>query len=129
MSGSEDSRPLVSIIIPTYNEAENIVELIRRLTDTLQTTPFEIIVVDDNSPDKTWEVVEDLALREPRVRVIRRVAERGLSSAVTTGMATARGRSFAVMDADLQHDESILPEMVGAVTSGQFDVCIGSRAS
>ncbi|MBI3395172.1 MAG: glycosyltransferase family 2 protein [Spirochaetia bacterium] len=125
----QEARPAVSVIIPTYNESLNIGELIERLEETLKSTSHEIIVVDDNSPDKTWEIAEGIAETNTSLRVIRRIKERGLSSAVVTGMEVAAGRTFAVMDADLQHDEKILPQMVETILKGEADVCIGSRAT
>lgn len=104
---------MLSIIIPTYNERKNILILIERLENVLTVAqiPFEIIVVDDDSPDLTWQVVEDLLLTKPHVRLYRRVNQRGLSSAVIQGLSQAKGDYLAVMDADLQHDENILPAM------------------
>ncbi len=119
----------LSIIIPTYNESQNISILIEKIKKALGTLPHEIIVVDDNSPDRTWEVVEKISRADASVRVIRRLHDRGLSSAVISGMEVAAGRCFAVMDADMQHDEAILPRMTGAVLSGQFDIAIGSRGT
>ena len=121
------TRPQVSVIIPTYNESGNIALLISKIKQRLQQISHEIIVVDDNSPDGTWEIVENISYTDPMVRVIRRVNDRGLSSAVITGMGVAGGETFAVIDADLQHDESILPEMVRLVRENQCDVAIGSR--
>lgn len=122
----EDEEPAVSVIIPTYNEAENIPLLLDRLQEVLAGLTYELIVVDDDSPDRTWAVVAAAARRDPRIKSIRRTDARGLSSAVLTGMYSARGRTLAVIDADLQHDERILPVMVERVHEGA-DVCIGSR--
>ena len=104
---------MLSVIIPTYNEKDNIKVLIERLESVLSKNeiPFELIVVDDDSPDLTWQVVEELVLSKPHVRLYRRVNQRGLSSAVIQGFSQAKGDYLAVIDADLQHDESILPEM------------------
>ena len=123
------ARPAVSVILPTYNEAENIPVLLERLGQVLKSIAHEIIVVDDNSPDHTWEIADAIAAENPRIRVVRRLTGRGLSSAVVAGMSVAAGRTFAVMDADLQHDEAILPELVAAVDSGDCDLAIGSRGS
>jgi len=119
--------PILSVIIPTYNEAQNIVELLGRLKTVLQSIAHEIIVVDDNSPDHTWEVAERFADGDSSVFVLRRFTDRGLSSAVVTGMSIATGRYLAVIDADLQHDETILPDMVRAMENEQLDLCIASR--
>jgi dolichol-phosphate mannosyltransferase len=121
------STPTVSVIIPTFNERDNIAVLIERLAQTLIDFDYEIIVVDDDSPDRTWEVVETLALDQPRLRLLRRVGRRGLSSAVIDGMAMAEGIVLAVMDADLQHDEAVLPDLVSAVIDDGADLCLGSR--
>lgn len=120
--------PRLSIIIPTYNESANIPILIERIGDVLSSTDYEIIVVDDNSPDRTYEIVQNIGKTNPRVRCIRRLHERGLSSAVVTGMAASEADYFAVMDADLQHDERILPQLLDAVASGSCDLAVGSRA-
>lgn len=119
--------PTVSVVIPTYNERENIPILLERLAGVLADFDYEIVVVDDDSPDRTWQMVEDLGARNHRIRVLRRVGSRGLSSAVIDGMAVARGRVLAVMDADLQHDEAVLPDIIAAVLDDQADVCLGSR--
>lgn len=115
------------MIVPTYNEADNIVEVIDRLRRALRDLSHEIIVVDDDSPDGTWQAARRHGTGDPAVRVIRRIGERGLASAVLDGMAAAEGGALAVMDGDLQHDESVLPEMVRSVLDGRADVCVGSR--
>lgn len=117
----------LSIVIPTFNESENIVVLLDRLVEVLAPLNFEVIVVDDDSPDLTWKFVESYAANNERVRVIRRMDAKGLSSAVTTGMLQANGACIAVMDADLQHDETILPQMARKVLEEGFDVAVGSR--
>ena len=117
----------VSVIVPTYNEAENIVEVIDRLRRALRGQSHEIIVVDDDSPDGTWQRARRHAADDPGVRVIRRIGRRGLASAVLDGMAAATGDALAVMDGDLQHDETVLPEMVVSVLDGDADVCVGIR--
>ncbi len=121
--------PRLSIIIPTYNESANVPILIERIGAVMKGTDYEIIVVDDNSPDRTYEVVQNIGKKNPRVRGIRRLHERGLSSAVVTGMAASEAEFFAVMDADLQHDERILPNLLEAVASGSCDLAVGSRAT
>jgi dolichol-phosphate mannosyltransferase len=124
-----DGVPVVSIVTPTYNEAANVPLFVEAIGDVLADTTYEIIVVDDDSPDRTWEVAGKLGQADPRVRVIRRFGESGLSSAVMAGLGSARGQVLVVMDADLQHDEAILPRMVGLLSSDQADVVIGSRAT
>ena len=117
----------VSVIVPTYNEADNIVEVIDRLRRAMAGQTHEIIVVDDDSPDGTWQLARRHGAGDPAVRVIRRIGERGLASAVLNGMAAAEGDAFAVIDGDLQHDESVLPEMVRSVLDDGADVCVGTR--
>ncbi len=121
--------PVVSVITPTFNEAENLPILIERLHDALGDTPHEIIVADDDSPDRTWEVAEQIAATDASVSVMRRFHDPGLSASVLDGMTMAKGDVLAVIDADLQHDESILADMVERVRSGAADVCVGSRST
>ena len=117
----------VSVIVPTYNEADNVVEVIDRLRRALGGESHEIIVVDDDSPDGTWQRARRRGAGDPCVRVIRRIGRRGLASAVLDGMAAAEGDALAVIDGDLQHDESVLPEMVRSVLDDGADVCVGTR--
>ena len=117
----------VSVVVPTYNEAQNIVEVITRLQHTLNGWAHEIVVVDDDSPDGTAQIVEDRFGCDETVRVLCRVGCRGLASAVLEGMAVAWGDVLAVIDGDLQHDESVLPAMVTRVLEGGADVCVASR--
>jgi dolichol-phosphate mannosyltransferase len=117
---------MLSLILPTYNEAENLPVILPQLQKALASIPHEIIVVDDNSPDRTWEKAETLKKHYPSLVVIRRVGRRGLSSAVVEGFLAAKGETLAVMDADGQHDSELLPKMIEAIESGS-DVVIGSR--
>jgi dolichol-phosphate mannosyltransferase len=123
------SQPVVSVVTPTFNEAENIPLLVSRLHDALEDIPHEIVIADDDSPDRTWAVAEELAEKDPTVVVMRRFHDPGLSASVLDGMSVARGEVLAVIDADLQHDETILPVMVEHVRSGDADVCVGSRST
>jgi dolichol-phosphate mannosyltransferase len=118
--------PQLSLIIPTYNESKNIPVLVERLSQCLLNIDKEVIIVDDNSPDKTWEVARNLSLTYPWLRVIRRIHDRGLSSAVLAGFAVAEGDCLVVMDADLQHDEQIIPQFFEAFLGGA-DIIVGSR--
>lgn len=120
--------PQVSVIVPTYNEVENIIDVLDRLRATLRDWSYEIIVVDDDSPDGTWRVARQHSSGDAAVRVIRRLNDRGLSSAVLAGMAVAEGEALAVIDADGQHDETILPEMLRSVLEDDADVCVGTRS-
>jgi len=104
--------PELSLVVPTFNEAENLRVLLPRLEDTLKGLEYEVIVVDDDSPDGSWRVARDHGEKDARVRFVRRENARGLGTAVLEGFRQARGRVLAVMDADLQHDETILPRIV-----------------
>lgn len=117
---------MLSLVLPTYNEAANITSLIDVLDVVLHELPHEIIVVDDDSPDGTWKVVEHVSKKYPTVRVLRRVGRRGLSSAVVEGFDMARGDMLAVMDADGQHDASLLLTLVASLKNGA-DIALGSR--
>lgn len=116
----------LSIILPTYNEAANLPELLERISGVLKEGAFEVIVVDDDSPDKTWETAEKLTQKYPMLRVIRRINRRGLSSAVTEGFAAAKGDTLLVMDADLQHDPAIILQLKDAIMNGA-DIAVASR--
>ncbi len=121
--------PRLSIIIPTYNEAGNIVVLLDRIKSTLESAGFnnyEVIVVDDNSPDGTCRVVRKYGERDPRIQCMLRVNERGLSSAVVEGFKRARGEVLVVMDADLQHPPEVIPRLVEAIGNGA-DIAVASR--
>lgn len=120
--------PVLSIVSPTFNEALNIPTLVSNVAAAMGDMPYELIIVDDDSPDRTWEVAEQLAETDPSVRVLRRFHDKGLSPAVMAGMETARADVFAVIDADGQHDERILPQLAEAILSGNADVAVGSRA-
>ncbi len=119
--------PVVSVITPTYDEAENIPVLIERVHAALADIPHEIIVADDNSPDGTWRVADELAAHDDSLVVVRRFHDHGLSAAVLDGMSVARGSYLAVIDADLQHDASVLPVMLELLRSDSADVVVGSR--
>ncbi|TGK00572.1 glycosyltransferase family 2 protein [Leptospira semungkisensis] len=119
--------PSVSVILPTYNESENLPIAADRISRSLSGFNHEIIVVDDDSPDHTWEIAENLQEKIPQLRVIRRLTGKGLSSAVLTGMGAAEGEVFVVMDSDLQHDEKILPEMIRSFYERDVDLCLGTR--
>jgi dolichol-phosphate mannosyltransferase len=118
-----------SLIIPTYNEAKNVVSLLDQLTKLL--TPelgdaFELIVVDDDSPDQTWSVALEIARQNPRVRVIRRRGEKGLSTAVIRGWQAGRGEIIGVMDADLQHPPEVNVALLREIQNGA-ELAAGSR--
>ncbi|TPQ32538.1 dolichol monophosphate mannose synthase [Bradyrhizobium guangdongense] len=119
--------PELSVVVPTFNERDNVTVLYRRLEATLQGVAWEAIFVDDNSPDGTFDVVRSLAQRDSRVRCIRRIGRRGLSGACIEGILASSAPYAAVIDADLQHDESQLPKMLALLQSGQADLVVGSR--
>lgn len=116
----------LSIIIPTFNERANIAELVKRLEQALGTIKWEVIFVDDDSPDGTAAVVKHIARHNTRVRCIHRVGRRGLAGACIEGMLSSAASLVAVMDADLQHDETLLLTMYEAIHQGA-DLVIGSR--
>ena len=115
----------LSLIVPTYCERQNIATLIERVHQSLSSYSYELIVVDDNSPDGTSELAQSLSKDYP-VRVITRRNERGLASAVVEGFKQAVGGILGVIDADLQHPPEILPELLGGVRNGA-EVAIASR--
>jgi dolichol-phosphate mannosyltransferase len=118
--------PQLAVIAPAFNERDNVRLLYEKLVAALDGIPFELIVVDDNSPDGTAGVVKDLARQYPNVRCIHRIGRRGLSSAVVEGISASAAPYFAVVDADLQHDEAILPRMYAKATAGD-DIVVGTR--
>lgn len=119
----------LAIVVPTLDERENVVELIRRLESVLAGIEYEVVVVDDDSADGTPAAVRALALRDPRVRLVQRVGRRGLSSACVEGMLATAAPTVAVMDADLQHDETILPAMLAKLKAEHLDLVVGTRVS
>ncbi|MDP6482158.1 MAG: glycosyltransferase, partial [Acidimicrobiales bacterium] len=118
----------LSLVIPTFNEAGNIADLVRRLHALLDGAgvSHELIVVDDDSPDRTWEVAGALVGEVPTLRVLRRTGETGLATAVVCGWAHARSRVLGVIDGDGQHPPEVLPELLG-VLDESTDVAIASR--
>src|SRR5580658_1650808 len=117
----------LAIVLPTFNESGNVGLLVDRLARTLAGIHYEIIFVDDDSPDGTAEVVRSFAKNRDNVRVLERIGRRGLASASIEGILAASAPFVAVMDADLQHDESILPEMLGRMREENLDLVVGSR--
>jgi dolichol-phosphate mannosyltransferase len=117
----------LSIVVPTFKESGNIAELVQRLDAALEGIDWEVIFVDDNSPDGTTEVVKAIAAADPRVRCLRRVRRRGLAGACIEGMLSSSAPYVGVMDADLQHDENLLPRMLATLRKGDTDLVVGSR--
>src|SRR5262245_58317391 len=111
--------PELSVIVPTFNERDNVTVLYRRLEATLANVAWEVVFVDDNSPDGTWDVVRALAQQDSRVRYIRRIGRRGLSGACIEGILASSAPFVAVIDADLQHDETQLPKMLLLLASAE----------
>ena len=126
MGGAE---PLLSIVLPTYNERENLPVLLDRLASVLgeRGVSYEIIVVDDDSPDGTWMVALEYAEKGLPVRLVRRRGERGLATAVARGIQEARGKYIVVMDADLQHPPEKVPELLDKALSEKADLVVASR--
>ncbi|RYE81809.1 MAG: polyprenol monophosphomannose synthase, partial [Hyphomicrobiales bacterium] len=118
--------PQLAVIVPSYNERDNIVPLYDKVAAALQGIAFEFIVVDDNSPDGTAGVAKELARERHNVRCIHRIGRRGLSSAVTEGISASAAPYFAVIDADHQHDETVLPQMYAKAIAGD-DIVVGTR--
>jgi dolichol-phosphate mannosyltransferase len=125
-AGGDRVGPEITVIAPTFNERDNVAELARRIGISLQGIDWELIFVDDRSPDGTAEAARDLARSDRRVRVLERIGRRGLSSASIEGMLSSAADFVAIIDADLQHDESLLPRMVDAARGGA-DLVIASR--
>lgn len=118
----------LAIVVPTFNEAANVPRLVAKLDAALQGRAWEAIFVDDDSPDGTADAARAIALTDPRVRVIQRIGRRGLSSACIEGMCATAAPVVAVIDGDLQHDETILPVMLDALhADAALDLAIGSR--
>jgi dolichol-phosphate mannosyltransferase len=119
-----------SLVIPTYNESFNIVQLCRRIISSLEETrlDFEIIIVDDDSCDLTWKIAGGLAAHDSRIRVIRRFREKGLAHSVVDGWKESRGEILGVIDGDLQHPPEALQEMIGRILCLPGpDIVIASR--
>lgn len=119
--------PELSIIVPTFNERENVGELIRRLDETLMGCSWEVIFVDDDSPDGTCRLVREMAQNDYRIRCVQRIGRRGLSSACIEGMLASSAPYLAVIDGDLQHDETLLLPMLHSLKNTGNDVVVGSR--
>ena len=117
----------LSIIVPTLNEVSNIEPLLERLSAALSGHEWEVVFVDDDSDDGTANLLLRLSREQPNVRCIRRIGRRGLSSAVIEGMLAVSAPFIAVMDADLQHDERLLPEMLRRVRDSECDIAVASR--
>ena len=119
--------PDLTVVVPTFNEVRNVPLLVERLDRVLAHLSWEIVFVDDDSPDGTADAVRALARRDPRIRLIQRIGRRGLSSACVEGVLSSSAPIFAVMDADLQHDDERLHDMVERLVKDDLDIVVGSR--
>ena len=117
----------LAIVLPTFNESENVGPMVDRLEKALAGIRYEVIFVDDDSPDGTTDVVRRLAQSHDNLRVLRRIGRRGLASACIEGILGASAPIVAVMDADMQHDETVLPEMLRRMRDENLDLVVGSR--
>jgi dolichol-phosphate mannosyltransferase len=119
--------PELTLVIPTLNERDNIGPLIDLLDEVLDTVSWEVIFVDDDSPDGTAERIREISRRDRRVRCLQRIGRRGLTTACIEGALAASAPYIAVMDADMQHDEKLLPQMLAMLKSEPVDLVVGSR--
>ena len=115
---------MISVVLPTYNEAENIIPLIKQIQNNLKGNKFEIIVVDDNSPDQTGMIARNIFKGNEKIKIYTR-KERGLAGAVLWGLKKAKGPVCAVMDTDFNHDPKNLPIMIRELS--RSDLVVGSR--
>jgi dolichol-phosphate mannosyltransferase len=119
--------PALAIVVPTFNEAANVRVLVEKIRHVLPDDSWEIVFVDDDSTDGTQQVLHELCRSEPAIRAISRIGRRGLSSAVVEGILSTSAPFVAVMDADLQHDERLLPRMLAEMRDDTADIVVGSR--
>ena len=117
----------LAIVIPTFKERLNIRPLLERLAAALEGTEYEVVFVDDDSPDLTAAAVRSIAREDPKVRVLQRIHRRGLASACVEGMMATAAPYIAVMDADLQHDETVLPRMLALLKAENLDLVVATR--
>ncbi|MBE7197751.1 MAG: glycosyltransferase family 2 protein [Parafilimonas terrae] len=127
VKAKEQAAPVLTIVSPTYNERLNVRPFTLSIAKVMKDVPWEVIFVDDDSPDGTCAEIIALSREGFPVRVIRRIGRRGLASAVVEGAMSARSDIIAVMDSDMQHDEAKLPEMLRALTETDADVVVASR--
>ncbi|MEZ5848145.1 MAG: glycosyltransferase family 2 protein [Geminicoccaceae bacterium] len=125
--GVRESAPVLAVVVPTYRERDNLRPLTEAIATALAGIPFEIVIVDDDSPDGTAARARSMAQADPRIRVIQRLHRRGLATACIEGMLATAAPYLAVIDADMQHDERLLPEMLRTLREGTCDIVIGSR--
>jgi len=125
-SGNAQS-PELSVVVPTFKEHDNILPLIKLLDEALAGIAWEVIFVDDDSPDATAALIREIGRARANVRIVHRVGRRGLSTAVIEGMLASSAPYLGVIDADMQHDEKLLPRMLQILLAGDADVVVGSR--
>ena len=118
---------IISIVIPTFNESQNIIPLIKNLIVLISDFEYEIIVVDDDSPDGTSEEVNKYMKLNKRIKLITRIGRSGLSSAIKEGLIFAQGKYLLVIDGDGQHHPSFILNMLEEMQRGKYDIVIGSR--
>jgi dolichol-phosphate mannosyltransferase len=119
----------LTVVVPTFEERDNIAPLIARLAAALDGIAWEVVFVDDDSPDGTAAAVRAGARADRRVRIVQRLGRRGLSSACVEGMLSSAAPYIAVMDADLQHDETLLPQRLARLKAEELDHGSQERAS
>jgi dolichol-phosphate mannosyltransferase len=124
---AEIPAPELAIILPTFNERQNLPILVGRIAQTLAGEDWEIVIVDDDSPDGTSAIARRLAEQDRRIRCVRRIGRRGLAGACLEGMLSSQARYLAVMDADLQHDEELLVAMLTKLRGDDVDLVVASR--
>lgn len=125
--GGKGTSVELAVVVPTFNEYDNIEPLLHRLEAALKGVAWEVIFVDDDSPDGTANLLRGIAEQNPQVRVLLRIGRRGLTSACVEGVLSSSAPYFAVLDADMQHDETLLPRMLQRLTQDELDIVIGSR--
>ncbi len=118
---------MISIVIPTFNEVKNIIPLIKNLTVLISNFDYEIIVVDDDSPDGTAEEVYKYMKSNEKIKLITRIGRSGLSSAIKEGLIFAQGKYLLVLDGDGQHHPSFVLDMIKEIKNNKSDIVIGSR--
>lgn len=119
--------PLLTIVVPTFNERENVGALLNRVAEALRDVRWEIVFVDDDSSDCTYQVVRDLAAEDRRVRLLHRIGRRGLAGACIEGLLSSTAPYVAIIDADLQHDERLLYSMLNRLRDSKLEIVVGSR--
>src|SRR5579863_5503483 len=117
----------LSVVVPTFKEKANVGALVEKLDDALSDIAWEVVFVDDDSPDGTAAEVKALAAQDSRVRCLKRIGRRGLAGACIEGILSSSAPFIAVMDSDHQHDEKLLPRMFALLRSGDTDLVVGSR--